>query len=240
MIVPTYNEAENIQPFLSELIEFVDANSSGKDFIILNVDDNSPDGTGAIVQKFNDPRIQQINRPRKLGLGPAYLSGFAWGLERDFDLFVEIDSDGSHSIEDFSKLLQASTPGKLVIGTRWMPGGSVVNWPWYRRAISLLGTKYAALALALPYRDLTSGYRVIPRNVLEAIKLESVLAKGYGFQIEMVMKTVYAGFEVLEVPITFTERTKGKSKMTFSIALEAFLNITQWGLKRIFRKGYLR
>lgn len=234
VIVPTYNEADNIGAFLSDLIEFVDANSFGKDFLILNVDDNSPDGTAAIVRKFSDPRIRQINRNKKLGLGPAYLSGFAWGLERGFDYFVEIDADSSHSINDFSKMLQASGPGKVVIGTRWMPGGSVVNWPWYRRAISLLGTKYAAMALALPYRDLTSGYRVIARNVIEAIKFDSVVAKGYGFQIEMIMKALEAGFEIVEVPITFTERTKGKSKMTLNIALEAFVNITQWGFKRIF------
>jgi dolichol-phosphate mannosyltransferase len=234
VVVPTYNEADNIGAFLSELIQFVDANSFGKDFLILNVDDNSPDGTAAIVRKFSDPRIRQINRHKKLGLGPAYLSGFAWGLERGFDYFVEIDADSSHSINDFSKMLQASGPGKVVIGTRWMPGGSVVNWPWYRRAISLLGTKYAAMALALPYRDLTSGYRVIARNVIEAIKFDSVVAKGYGFQIEMIMKALEAGFEIVEVPITFTERTKGKSKMTLNIALEAFVNITQWGFKRIF------
>jgi len=233
IIVPTYNEADNIQTFLADLLTFIHNNSSSNTFSILNVDDNSPDGTAGIVQEIDSGYISQIIRPAKFGLGPAYLAGFAWGLARDFDFFIEIDADGSHSIYELTKLLEVSSPGKLVIGTRWISGGSVINWPWYRRAISRFGTKYAARALALPYRDLTSGYRVIARDVLNAIDLDSVHAKGYGFQIEMVMKAATAGFEIVEVPITFTERTKGKSKMTFSIALEAFLKITQWGFQRI-------
>jgi dolichol-phosphate mannosyltransferase len=233
IIVPTYNEADNIQTFLADLLTFIHNNSSSNTFSILNVDDNSPDGTAGIVQEIDSRYISQIIRPAKFGLGPAYLAGFTWGLARDFDFFIEIDADGSHSIYELTKLLEVSSPGKLVIGTRWISGGSVINWPWYRRAISRFGTKYAALALALPYRDLTSGYRVIAWDVLNAIDLDSVHAKGYGFQIEMVMKAATAGFEIVEVPITFTERTKGKSKMTFSIALEAFLKITQWGFQRI-------
>lgn len=240
IIIPTYNEAENIKGLLLDLLEFIDKNSISNEFKILNIDDNSPDGTGQIVTTVESSRISQLICPRKLGLGPAYLVGFDWGLNRDFDFFIEMDADGSHSVLDLVNLIAAGGSGKIVIGTRWMPGGSVLNWPWHRKAISRFGTKYAATALGLPYRDLTSGYRVIPRAVLEKLDLTKITAKGYGFQIELVMRSIYAGFEIIEVPITFTERTKGKSKMTIRIALEAFLKITQWGFERFLRKIHLR
>jgi len=240
IIIPTYNEAENIKGLLVDLLEFIDKNSISDEFMILNIDDNSPDATAQIVRTIASSKISQLNRSGKLGLGSAYLAGFTWGLIRDFDFFIEMDADGSHSVRDLANLMAASGGGKLVIGTRWMPGGSVSNWPWHRKAISRLGTKYAATALGFPYRDLTSGYRVISSSVLQKLDLAKVTAKGYAFQIEMVMKSVYAGFEIIEVPITFTERTKGKSKMTIRIALEAFLKITQWGFERFLRKIHLR
>ena len=243
IIIPTYNEAENIHDLFLDLLEFIDKNSISNEFMILNVDDNSPDGTAQIVKQIqasSATHISQLIRSGKLGLGPAYLAGFHWGLERDFDFFIEMDADGSHSVADLQKLINASHEGNFVIGTRWIKGGSVLNWPCHRKLISLFGTKYASKVLNLPYRDLTSGYRVISREILEGINLENITVKGYGFQIEMVMRAESGGFQIIQTPITFTERTMGKSKMTFGIALEAFYRVTRWGFERRFRQRFHR
>ena len=179
VIVPTYNESENITSFLTSLDAARSKLSEEFAITIMNVDDSSPDGTAKIARELNLQDFFQINNQTKSGLGPAYISGFSWGLERDYTLFVEIDADGSHSPEQLSKLLDSGMNHDLVIGTRWISGGSIVNWPWYRRAISKFGTFYAAKALKLKYRDLTSGYRVLNREFLSSLNLANISNKGY-------------------------------------------------------------
>jgi len=239
VIVPTYNESENISSFLTSLDSARSKLSEKFLITILNIDDNSPDGTAKIARELNLQSFVQINNGMKLGLGPAYISGFYWGLERDYDLFVEIDADGSHSPEQLSKLLDSGLKHDLVIGTRWMPGGSIVNWPWYRRAISKFGTFYAAKALRLQYRDLTSGYRVLNREFLSSLNLANISNKGYGFQIEIAFQAFANGFSIHEVPITFVDRELGRSKMTLGIALEAFKFVSRLGFT-IRLRGLLR
>ena len=228
-IVPTYNESENISTFLTSLDSARSKLSEKFSITIVNIDDNSPDGTAKIARELKLQSFFQIINQEKMGLGPAYISGFRWGLERDFDLFVEIDADGSHSPEQLSKLLESGLNHDLVIGTRWMSGGSIVNWPWYRRAISKFGTFYAAKALKLDYRDLTSGYRVLNREFLSSLNLANISNKGYGFQIEIAFQAFVNGFSIHEVPITFVERELGRSKMTLGIALEAFKFVSRLG-----------
>jgi dolichol-phosphate mannosyltransferase len=169
----------------------------------------------------------------KGGIGPAYLAGFNLGLKNDYQYFVQMDADLSHMPEQLEKLLAVASSKSLVIGTRWMPGGSVVNWPFHRRFISKLGTKYASFVLNLRYKDLTSGYRVVPRQLLEILNLNSIETKGYGFQIEVALKAHDAGFEIKQVPITFIERENGRSKMGAKIVWEAWFKVSIWGLKRI-------
>lgn len=229
VIVPTYNEAENISSFLNSLDSVRSKLAEKFAITILNVDDNSPDGTSKLARELNLQGFFQINNQTKSGLGPAYISGFHWGLERDYDLFVEIDADGSHAPEQLSKILDSGLNHDLVIGTRWMSGGSIVNWPWYRRAISKFGTFYAAKALKLKYRDLTSGYRVLSRDFLSSLNLANISNKGYGFQIEIAFQAFVNGFSIDEIPITFVERELGRSKMTLGIALEAFRFVSRLG-----------
>jgi dolichol-phosphate mannosyltransferase len=169
----------------------------------------------------------------KGGIGPAYLAGFDLGLKNDYQYFVQMDADLSHMPEQLEKLLAVASSKSLVIGTRWMPGGSVVNWPFHRRFISKFGTKYASFVLNLRYKDLTSGYRVVPRQLLEIINLNSIETKGYGFQIEVALKAHDAGFEIKQVPITFIERENGRSKMGAKIVWEAWFKVSIWGFKRI-------
>lgn len=239
VVVPTYNESENIASFLNSLDSSRSKLSEEFVITIMNVDDNSPDGTAKLARELNLHGFFQINNQTKSGLGPAYISGFHWGLERDYDLFVEIDADGSHSPEQLSKLLDSALNHDLVIGTRWISGGSIVNWPWYRRAISKFGTFYAAKALKLKYRDLTSGYRVLNREFLSSLNLANISTKGYGFQIEIAFQAFVNGFSIDEVPITFVERELGRSKMTLGIALEAFRFVSRLGFKLRLR-GLLR
>ncbi len=230
--VPTYNESENICEILNRLETAITKLENLFDFTILLIDDNSPDGTAKIVAEARFDHVEILSRAEKGGLGPAYLAGFAWGLERNFDLFVECDADGSHQPEELHRLLEAIDGSALVIGTRWMPGGKVINWPIHRRLISRIGTKYAQIALRLPYRDLTGGYRVLTRGCLESIKLETVETLGYGFQIEIAMRTHDAGLSIVQVPITFIERTRGKSKMSKKIVWEALKQTTKWSFSR--------
>jgi dolichol-phosphate mannosyltransferase len=161
------------------------------------------------------------------------LAGFNLGLKNDYQYFVQMDADLSHMPEQLEKLLAVASSKSLVIGTRWMPGGSVVNWPFHRRFISKLGTKYASFVLNLRYKDLTSGYRVVPRQLLEILNLNSIETKGYGFQIEVALKAHDAGFEIKQVPITFIERENGRSKMGAKIVWEAWFKVSIWGFKRI-------
>ena len=201
---------------------------------ILMIDDNSPDKTAEIAKSMNIEGLSVLIRAMKGGLGPAYLSAFKQGLVGDYDYFVQMDADLSHKPEQLIDLLRAANEKSLIIGTRWMPGGSVVNWPRRRKLISRFGTWYASFVLKLPYQDLTSGFRVLPRELLETINVNEIKTKGYGFQIEMAYQAIKSGFEIRQVPITFVERKNGHSKMTFLIVLEAFTTVNKYGSKRIF------
>ena len=232
-IIPTYNESDNIIELLSRLDEVRKVLSSSYKIDVLIVDDNSPDNTADIAESSQIDNLSVLSRVKKSGLGPAYLAGFNLGLKGDYQYFVQMDADLSHIPEQLEKLLTVASSKSLVIGTRWMPGGSVVNWPFHRRFISKLGTKYASIILNLDYKDLTSGYRVLPRQLLDALDLSSIKAKGYGFQIEIARKAHDAGFEIKQVPITFIERENGRSKMGAKIVWEAWFKVSIWGFKRI-------
>ena len=229
--IPTYNEAENIRGVIERTLA-----TGIPGLSILVIDDGSPDGTANIVeamaQELSNPRIHLLRRNSKSGLGPAYLAAFAWALAHSFDYVVEMDADGSHQPEELGRLLEASRDADLVLGTRWMTGGKVENWPFYRRAISRIGTWYAEIALKVPYKDLTGGYRVLSKKLLETIDLPSIQTLGYGFQIEIAMRAFDAGLKVAEVPITFIERTQGRSKMSRRIVFEALERTTIWGFQR--------
>lgn len=230
VVIPTYNEAANIIDVIQRL------RTAQPNIDILVVDDNSPDGTGKLIDSIADSQTFVLHRANKSGLGPAYLAGFTWGFLRNYDFFVEMDADGSHQPEELEQLICKATTHDLVLGTRWMAGGSVVNWPLHRRLISKFGTKYAAIALGLPYRDLTSGYRVLSRQLVESILHSDLQTLGYGFQIEIVRLAAQNHFRVIEVPITFIERVAGTSKMSGKIVFEAFWMTTSWGLQRVFNR----
>ena len=240
IILPTFNEALSIQQHLltiDKLRKDLDPNYS---ISILQIDDSSPDGTAKIASDMNLANFSQLINPKKLGLGPAYLAGFIWGLERNFEYFVEMDSDGSHLPAQLVELLAKSSKHDLVIGTRWMPGGRIENWSTFRRTLSKFGTIYAATLLRLPIKDLTSGYRVLSRNFIASLDLDSITNKGYGFQIEIALQAYVNGFAVGEVPITFVERSAGKSKMSTAIAFEALIFVTRTGFKRLASGIYRR
>ena len=227
VIVPTYNEAANITDVIQRL------KLATPDVDILIVDDNSPDGTGALADSLTDNRTHVLHRPDKGGLGPAYLAGFSWGYKQGYEYFVEMDADGSHQPEEISRFLAIAPGCDLVIGTRWMPGGLVVNWPISRRLISRFGTRYAAVALGLSFRDLTSGYRLLSRQLIQDVLDSHVTSIGYGFQIEIVRIAINQKRTIAEVPITFIERVAGSSKMSRKIVLEAWRKTTFWGFQRI-------
>ncbi len=230
VIIPTYDEAENVEWVVSAVLK----QQPGVDILI--ADDGSPDGTGDIAERLAvaDPRVHVMHRERKQGLGSAYRAGFAWGLARDYDVLVEMDADGSHRPEDLGRLLEASAQGAdLVLGSRWVPGGGVVNWPWYRRLISRGGTLYAQLMLGIPIKDATGGYRAFRRATLEHLPLDDVASQGYCFQIDMARRVLDSGMSIVEVPITFVERVRGESKMSGGIVREALWRVTVWGFQRI-------
>jgi dolichol-phosphate mannosyltransferase len=236
VLIPTYNESENIENLLSRL----DAARIylSKEYLVdlLIIDDNSPDKTAQIAKSVSIEGLSILIREKKTGLGPAYLAGFKQGLTGNYDYFVEMDADLSHQPEQLVDLLHAANEKSLVIGTRWMPGGSVVNWPAQRKFISRVGTWYASFILKLPYQDLTSGFRVLPRELLEKINFNEIETKGYGFQIEMALKAVESGFEIKQVPITFVEREHGRSKMSFLIVWESWVMVSKYGFKRIYNR----
>ncbi|MGI9195815.1 MAG: polyprenol monophosphomannose synthase [Candidatus Nanopelagicus sp.] len=236
VVVPTYNESESIRSLLTRLDVARNLISEYFKIDILLVDDDSPDKTAEIARRMNLPGFSILERKIKSGLGPAYLAGFKQGLSGDYQYFVEMDADLSHQPEQLVDLLQGAAKDSLVIGTRWISGGSVVNWPTRRRWISKLGTGYAALALNLPYKDLTSGYRVIPRAFLEQLKFEDIETRGYGFQIEMALKAITAGFKITQIPITFVERENGYSKMSLAIIWEAWSMVTIWAIRRLINR----
>ena len=226
VLIPTYNEADNIRPVVERVLAAVPQAS------VLILDDDSPDGTGRIADALaeEDSRVQVIHRPGKQGLGHAYLAGFAWGLARGYDVLVEMDADGSHQPEQLPSLLAALEEADLVLGSRWVAGGRVVNWPRSRQLLSRGGTQYARAALGLPLLDATGGYRAFRRSTLEGIDLETVHSEGYCFQVELAWRACRRGYRVVEVPITFVERTRGNSKMSRGIVLEALWRVTAWGL----------
>jgi dolichol-phosphate mannosyltransferase len=221
LILPTYNEAENIEALVRAAMPQLAA--AGVSRTILIVDDNSPDGTGQIADRLAEEHseVRVLHRARKQGLGRAYLAGFALALSGGADLILEMDADFSHDPADLPRLIAAAGAADLVLGSRYVPGGGVTNWGIVRRALSWGGSAYARLILGVPVRDLTGGFKCFHRRVLEALDLAQVHADGYGFQIEMTYRTIQAGFTVTEVPITFRERRIGQSKMTARIALEA-------------------
>lgn len=231
--IPTYNESESIEELLHRFGALLTKDYSLE---ILVIDDNSPDGTADIVDNVHISKpLHLLRRSRKEGLGPAYIAGFTWGLSRSFDFFVECDADGSHQPEELDRLIDASRNSDLVIGTRWMPQGEVVNWPLLRRIISKTGTFYAQKALGLPFKDLTSGYRIYSAKALESLNFTDIATQGYGFQIEMAMRVFDKGLRITEVPITFVERQQGRSKMSRRIVLEALVQTTKWGAQRRFK-----
>ncbi len=230
VIIPTYNEAENIAWVIDQVF------THQPDVHVLIADDASPDGTGDIADQLaaTDHRVDVLHRGGKLGLGSAYRAGFAWGIERDYDVLVEMDADGSHRAEDLGRLLEASESGAdLVLGSRWVPGGGVVNWPWYRRFISRGGTFYAQIMLGIPIKDATGGFRAFRRETLERLPLADVASQGYCFQIDMARRVLQEGMSIVEVPITFVERVRGQSKMSGHIVREALWRVTVWGLVRM-------
>jgi dolichol-phosphate mannosyltransferase len=226
VIIPTYNERENLESIVGRvLVSVIDAD-------VLVVDDNSPDGTGVIASNLalGSNRVHVLHRPVKDGLGGAYRSGFAWGLGRGYDRLVEMDADGSHQPEQLPGLLEQLGTADVVLGSRWVDGGSVENWPLGRKLLSRGGSVYARLALGIPVRDVTGGYRAFTADALRAIAFDRVASQGYCFQIDMLWHAQMAGLRIVEVPITFVERVFGESKMSPSIVLEAMLRVTGWGI----------
>ncbi|MBF0660824.1 MULTISPECIES: polyprenol monophosphomannose synthase [unclassified Rhodococcus (in: high G+C Gram-positive bacteria)] len=233
VIIPTYNERDNI----GRIVERLHAALPGTDVLI--VDDGSPDGTGAIADGLAaaDDRIHVMHRTEKNGLGAAYIAGFRWGLDRDYTVLVEMDADGSHAPEQLHLLLERVDAGAdLVLGSRYVPGGTVVNWPWHREVLSRGGNIYSRLALGVNVSDITGGYRAYRREVLETLDLDAIASHGYCFQVDLAWRTLQAGFTVAEVPITFTEREIGESKMSGNIVQEALLRVTLWGLRSRYER----
>lgn len=225
-IIPTYNEAESLPETLRRLRAAVPESD------VLVVDDNSPDGTGiwAEAQAGKDEQVFVLHREVKDGLGAAYIAGFRWGLQRDYDVLVEMDADGSHQPEELPRLLEAINSADLVVGSRRVPGGGVVNWPWHRKLLSLGGSLYPQILLGLRLTDITAGFRAYRATTLEDIDLAAIQSKGYGFQVDMTFRTAQLGRRIVEVPITFMEREYGESKMSANIITEAFTNVTKWGI----------
>jgi dolichol-phosphate mannosyltransferase len=240
VIIPTYNERDNL-PLIAGRVH-----AARPDVDVLIVDDGSPDGTGELADELAlaDPdRVHVMHRASKAGLGAAYLAGFGWGLGRGYTVLVEMDADGSHAPEELHRLLEAVDAGAdLSIGSRYIDGGTVRNWPRRRKLLSKTANGYARVMLGVRIDDITAGYRAYRREVLEKIELSTVDSKGYCFQIEMSWRTVSAGFKVVEVPITFTERELGKSKMSGSNISEAIVKVAEWGFRgRIDRaRGVVR
>jgi dolichol-phosphate mannosyltransferase len=227
MVIPTYNESMNLAWIVGRLRQA----QPGVDVMV--VDDNSPDGTGKIADELaaEDPQVTVVHRTEKAGLGAAYIHGFRVALERGYDVIGEMDADGSHQPEQLQRLLDALREADLVIGSRWVPGGSVVNWPKSREVLSRGGNLYVRMLLGVKVRDATAGFRLFRRGTLEAIDIDTVQSTGYVFQTDMAWRTLQAGLRVVEVPIEFVERERGDSKMSGAVAGESLKRITRWGLK---------
>ena len=227
VVVPTYNEVENLERILVRLHDSV------PDAHALVVDDGSPDGTGELAEKLAaaDARVHVLRRTVKSGLGPAYVAGFRWARGQGYDVLVEMDADGSHPPEQLPRLLTALTSADLVLGSRYVPGGAVADWPVHRLLLSRMGNRYTRWALRLPLTDATGGYRAARGELIDALHLDDVASQGYCFQVDWAWRAVRSGARVREVPITFTERVFGRSKMSGSIVREALVRVTVWGLQ---------
>ncbi|HEX6500491.1 MAG TPA: polyprenol monophosphomannose synthase [Micromonosporaceae bacterium] len=226
VVIPTYNEADNIGIITHRLRRAV------PDVDVLVVDDNSPDGTGKIADGLaaEDPAIHVLHRPGKQGLGVAYVAGFAWAREHGYDAVVEMDADGSHSPEELPRLLDALRDADAVLGSRYVEGGKIlVDWPMHRLLLSRSANLYTRLALGMPFRDATGGFRAYRVRVLDAIDVGSVASQGYCFQVDLAWRAYQRGFRVVEVPITFADRERGASKMSSAIVREALVRVTVWG-----------
>jgi len=233
IIIPTYNEKDNIEVITRTVLELP------YNFNVLIVDDNSPDGTGAVADKLSrtDNRVYVLHNSEKRGIGPAYIKGFQWGLEREYDILFEMDADFSHRphyIHDFMKEIENAD---LVLGSRYISGVNVVNWPLGRLLLSYFANVYARIITGVPVRDVTGGFKCFRREVLEAIDLSKIHSSGYTFQIEMTLRAYIKGFRIKEIPIVFYDRTKGDSKMSFFIAREAVYMV--WKLRFLKTLGRL-
>ncbi len=229
--MPTYNERQNLEIIAGRIREAV------PDADVLVVDDNSPDGTGDLADKLAevDPRVQVLHRTEKAGLGRAYVAGFTKALAEGYDLIVEMDADGSHRPEDLPRLLAAEAGADAVIGSRYVPGGTVVNWPASRQLLSKGANLYTRLMLGVRVKDATGGFRVYRAATLRRIGLDGIQSAGYCFQVDMTLRVLQAGLRITEVPITFVERERGASKMSRSVILESFTRIAQWGISARLR-----
>ncbi len=231
VIIPTYNERENIEKLLSEVLRQPDVH-------VLVVDDNSPDLTFELVEELQRTRypdqLHLLKRAGKMGLGTAYVEGFQWALSRDYDYIMEMDADFSHNPAYLPDFLRAIEKSDLVLGSRYVPGGAIKGWGMLRHLVSTGGNLYARMVLGLPYHDITGGYKCFRRSVLEAIDLDAIHAKGYAFQIETTYRALLKGFTVAEIPIVFEDRVRGKSQFSWGIFLEAATIV--WGLRRLTRE----
>jgi dolichol-phosphate mannosyltransferase len=227
VIIPTYNEAENLEPIARRL------HAAVPEADLLVVDDNSPDGTGALADALAaaEDWVHVLHREGKEGLGAAYLAGFAWAREKGYDVVVEMDADGSHAPEQLPRLLAGLEGADLVLGSRWVDGGEVRNWPRSRELLSRGGNAYTRLALGLPLKDATGGYRAYRRTVLDPLLERGVASQGYCFQVDLAWQVWREGHRVVEVPITFVERERGESKMSRTIVAEALWRVTVWGVR---------
>jgi glycosyltransferase involved in cell wall biosynthesis len=225
VIVPTYDERENLEPIAERL------HAAVPDADLLVVDDNSPDGTGKLADELAEREswVHVLHRRGKEGLGAAYLAGFAWARDRGYDVVVEMDADGSHAPEQLPRLLAALESADLVLGSRWVEGGEVKNWPKSREILSRGGNAYTRLALGLPLRDATGGYRAYRRTVQDPLLERGIASQGYCFQVDLAWQVWRAGHRVVEAPITFVERERGESKMSRAIVAEALWRVTVWG-----------
>ncbi|WP_034270952.1 polyprenol monophosphomannose synthase [Haloechinothrix halophila] len=228
VVIPTYNERDTLGGVIERINETLPRGH------VLVVDDGSPDGTGELADELaaTDERVHVLHRAEKAGLGAAYIAGFRWGLARQYATLVEMDADGSHAPEDLPRILAALERADLVLGSRYVSGGRVVNWPKRRQLLSRGGNLYSRLALGVSIRDITAGFRAYRASVLEKLPLDDIASQGYCFQIDLAWRTVRSGFTVAEVPITFTERELGVSKMSGDIVREAVLQVGRWGLER--------
>lgn len=231
VILPTYNERENLARLVPAVL------AVARDLDVLIVDDASPDGTGALAEQLAaaSGRVAVLHRSGKLGLASAYIAGFRYGLARGYEHLIEMDADCSHRPADLPRLLAPVRAGRadLVLGSRWVPGGGTLRWPWHRRLISRGGSLYARAVLGLPLRDLTGGFKVFHQRVLRTINLATLRATGYGFQVELTYRAWRAGFRVRELPIVFAERAGGVSKMNGRIVLEALLMVPRLRAERV-------